>query len=542
MKAFQLIPDLLSQQGVGVVFSMLGETNCNWITDGVERGKFRFVRARHEEVAVNASVGFARSTGTLGVASVSRGPGFANCMNALIAATRSHVPMLLIAGESPPTGRRFSEQDIDQAGFTALIGAGFQHVATGAELEEAFWTAVEEALHFGRPQVLSTGDLIVGDESPEVSVKLGAQRDIERREVPDSEAVSRVVDLLEQARSPLVIAGAGAVLSGAEAELVEFADLVGARVATTLRANRFFTGHPHDLGLCGEWSFPASREIILASDVVVAFGASLNKNTLGGGAMFPGAKLVQCEINPDKPVRATSSDLALLGDARASARALTAEWRRRGLAPRPVQGVTPPVSALRKSVLFQDLNHDASRGLDVLEVLDVVDQKLPADRIVVTDSGRTKGMTSALVGARDARSWLIGRGYGSVGLGLGTAIGAAVAHPRRPVAAILGDGGFMMAVAALDTARLTPGLNLKVVILNDEMLGAERKHVVRHQLPLHAISQDLPDMVALADLYGGRGTVIRTREDLLRFTFLPHGLEIVDMRIDPLQESEHAFR
>ncbi len=447
--------------------------------------------------------------------------------------------MMVIAGESPPTGKKFSEQHVDQAGFAALIGMGFHHARSPEDLEEVFWAAIDDAFRYGRPQLLSTGDDIVGRESSTRSIELGPARTPGPGAEPSPEAVAAVVDLLATSTAPLVIAGQGAVLADARADLIELADLIGARVATTLRGNRFFTGHPHDLGLAGAWSYPASRSYITESDVVLAFGASLNRNTTAEGTMFPVAKVVQCEADPDKPIKASAPELALLGDAKATARAIIDEWRRRGLDPRSVPTPTPPLPELRRSMLKHDLGHDAGRGLDVREVCLAFDEKLPADRIVITDSGRTKGITSALVGAQDARSWLIGRGYGSVGLGLGTALGAA-AGTGRTAALFCGDGGFMMALAGLDTARLTD-LNVVVVILNDELLGAEMKHLRRHHLPLDVAHQDLPDIPTLAAVFGGRGTVLRTREELMTFQLHGSGLEIIDARIDPFLESEAAF-
>jgi acetolactate synthase I/II/III large subunit len=536
---YQILPELLAQHGVDIVFSMLGGTNASWIASGVQDGRLRLVKTRHEETAVNAAVGYSRTTGRIGVCSVTRGPGFSNSVNALIAATRGHVPIMLIAGESPPSMKKFTEQHVDQKAFASLIGMGFHHAAQPEDLEREFWAAVDEAYRYGRPQLLSTGDAIVSHEASTAQVSLGPSHQTQTMAAPSSESVKAVVDLLERSVAPLILVGQGAVLSEAKAELEQLASLVGARLATTLRANRYFEGNERDLGLCGEWSLPPARSYIAESDAVLAFGASLNPNTTAEQTMFPGAKVVHCEINPDKPFKSSSPDLAVLGDVRATASAIIDEWGSRGLKARPAPKPSPRFSDMRQSLLENSLNHDPDRGLDLRDVFMAFDAKLPPDRIVITDSGRTKGLAT-LVGARDARSWLIGRGYGSVGLGLGTAIGASAAHPDRPVALFCGDGGFMMALAGLDSARLHD-LNLIVVILNDEQLGAELKHLRRYRLPYDVAQQPLPDIPALASVYGGRGTVIRSPEDLASFEFQGSGLEIVDVRIDPLMESEGAF-
>src|SRR5690606_5967429 len=122
-----------------------------------------------------------------------------------------------------------------------------------------------------------------------------------------------------------------------------------------------------------------------------------------------------------QPFRASRPELGLLGDARETTRALIAEWRRRGLPRRPVQGTTPSPEEIAASVLKVDLGHDPARGLDLRQVFTVFDAKLPRDRVVISDSGRWSATLPTLVDARDGRSWVSSRGYGSIGLGLGNA-------------------------------------------------------------------------------------------------------------------------
>lgn len=541
MKFYEAVPELLHRAGVERVFAMLGAMNVVFAAEGVRQGLFSLVNTRHEETAVYAATAYARASGRIGVATVTRGPGFANSLNGLMAAEKCHIPMLLIVGESPMAmGREeysFSEQQIPQRELSETIGIGFHHVASGAELEETFWNAVRAAWWKGTPQVLSLGNTLndaevtLSDVTPDVIVE----------EEPDPDSIASVVDLLERTQRPIILAGQGAVLSEAHDHLVELADLIGARLTTSMRAHRFFAGHPHDLGLCGGWSAPAIREVLAQSDVVLAFGASLNPKTTYGDAIFGAARIVHCEINPDSEVRASSPELAVLGSANAVAGALVAEWRRRELGVRPIVGPATPTREERMaSVSKPDLGHDPTRGLDLRRVAMAVDEKLPADRIVVTDSGRTVSVTAAFVEARDARSWVTGRAHGSIGAGIGTAIGAAIAHPGRPVVLLAGDAGFMMGMSGLDTVRLL-GIDLVVVILNDEQLGSERRYLGRFSLPLDVITQELPDIPTLATVFGGTGTVVRTEADLSALELPTRGLYLVDARLDPQVDGNAAF-
>jgi thiamine pyrophosphate-dependent acetolactate synthase large subunit-like protein len=164
MRFYEAVPELLHRAGVERVFAMLGAMNVVFAAEGVRRGHFSLVNTRHEEAAVAAATAYARASGRLGVATVTRGPGFANTLNTLIAAEKSHVPILLIVGESPMPMTRdeygYSEQQIPQRELSETIGVGFHHVASGAELEETFWAAVHAAWWKGTPQVLSLGNTL----------------------------------------------------------------------------------------------------------------------------------------------------------------------------------------------------------------------------------------------------------------------------------------------------------------------------------------------------------------------------------------------
>ena len=539
MRFFEALPELLRRHGVAHVFAMLGGSNVPWAAEGSRIGAFEVVRTRHEETSVHAATGYGRATGKIGVCTVTRGPGFVNGLNGLIAATLSHVPILMVVGESPTvnTYKEYTDQQVDQKGLAELVGAGFTHVSKADQLEPSFWEALRRAYWNGCPQVLSLNKEIEGDE-----LALGEViPSLDRNAPPEAASIELIVDAIERSQRPLILAGQGAVISGARNTLIELAELIGARLTTSLRAHRMFSGHPHDLGLCGSWSAPVVRDLLGQTDLVLAFGASLNIKTTDGDSIFGSAKIVHCEIDIDRPFMASSPDLALLGDANSCAEGLVAEWRRRGLPSRMVDGPSSPNAAERKaSMLAPDVGHDPSRGLDLRVVAGILDEKLPEDRIIVTDSGRTVGTMVNLLDAKDAQSWLVGRGYGTVGLGIGTAVGAAVAKPDRRVALFCGDGGFMMGLSGLDVAR-DLDLNLTIVILNDQQLGSEMKFLRRFGLPLDIIKQSLPDIPALAKVFGGVGTVLKTESDIRELEVASSGLQLIDARLDPEVDGRDAY-
>ncbi|PWK61291.1 thiamine pyrophosphate-binding protein [Aminobacter sp. AP02] len=531
-RGYKAVPELLQRAGVDTVFGLLGGSNAPWVAAGVESGQFRFIRTRHEEATITAAAGYSRATGRLGVCTTTRGPGFTNSINALIAATRGSVPLLYITGEGKSTKAKpfGSSQEVDQEAFASIMGVGYHAVPDLNGLEDTFWLAARAALSTGRPQVLSLADRWFEQD---VELSVATPQTLRPDTAPEDESVKAVIDELSAARSPLILAGWGAVMSDCRGALIELAELSGARLANTLRANFFFAGHERDLGLCGSWSPESVRRMINDADLVLSFGASLNRQTTESGAIFGGAKIVQCEIDDQSRFHASAPELFLLGDAGVAVGRLIDEWKRRGLATRPAPGPAPTREEIKAALLGVDLKHDPARGLDPRAAYVALDEVFPQDRIVVTDNGRFIATVPSLVAARDATSWIVGNAYGSVGLGLGAAIGAAAAHPDRPVLLITGDGGFAMAAQELDAIRLGGIDNLTVAIINDELYGSDVKYLRRFGLPNTVLYQPLPDIEALAKVYGGVGHVVTGIAQLGQIDFNTPGPTLLDIRVDP---------
>jgi acetolactate synthase-1/2/3 large subunit len=535
LKGYAAIPAVLQSAGVSVVFAMLGGSNVPWLGEGVRAGAVRLVKTRHEETAVAAAAGYSRASGQVGVCSVTRGPGFANSINALLAAVATHVPIVLIVGESPSPNPD-TNQNIHQQELAEMIGAGFAHAATAAELPSVISAAISRARWDGTPQVVSTGDGAMEGEAGEPTFDGSAAGSLAQINGPIAAAAS----MLGQANAPLVLAGHGAVLAGCREDLWRLADLLGAMTATSLLANCFFAGYSGDLGLSGGWAAPLAYRYLNTADVVLAVGASMNPFTCDHGRLYSGTRIIQCDITQSAIGAYTPVELGLVGDARSITNALCAELS--GRVAGSVNRARPPgADQLRDSVRLVDLGHRADRGMDLRDVYTIMDRKLPAERIVVTDSGRCLATGPLLIGARDARSWLVGRGYGTIGHGLGTAIGAAIAWPDRPVVLFAGDGGFMMSSHDLDAVRLAAIRNLTIVVMNDQLYGSELRYLEKYDLPADIIFQPTPDLAALARVYGGDGATVWDRDELATLDLPLDGLFIVDARLDPEVDGRMAL-
>jgi len=226
LRGLEAVAELLRRAGVDTAFGLLGGSNAAWVAHAVSVDQLRFIRTRHEETAVTAAAGYSRATGGLGVCTTTKGPGFTNAINALIAAARGHVPLLYITGQGMKAKPLGSSQEVDQAALAKIAGIGYHVVRELGELEETFWAAARAALHNGQPQALSLGDHWF-DQQIELSQE--ETRPLRPDLVPDPESVGAVIDELSIAKKPLILAGWGAVLADAHDSLIDLAEATGAR-------------------------------------------------------------------------------------------------------------------------------------------------------------------------------------------------------------------------------------------------------------------------------------------------------------------------
>ncbi len=295
---------------------------------------------------------------------------------------------------------------------------------------------------------------------------------------PDPEAVAAVAHVIAGASRPAIIAGRGAVLSGARDELEQLGELIGAVLATSAPANGLFAGLPYAVGISGGFASSTGAELLQSADLILAFGASLNHWTTKHGTLInPRATLVQVDVDPRAIGRNHPADRAILGDAGKAATALHRELELRS---HKISGFrTPEIAAqIEKNTWRNEPYEDAGTGefIDPRTLSMAVNDLLPANRAVALDSGAFLGYPAMFIEVPNAESWLFANGFQAVGLGLGNAIGAAIADPDRVTVAAIGDGGAFMALAELETAvRLKLG-NLLVLIYDDAAYGAEVHH------------------------------------------------------------------
>ena len=336
---------------------------------------------------------------------------------------------------------------------------------------------------------------------------------------PATDDVAWLADLLSGARHPVLLAGRGA--RHARMEILALAEACGALVATSAAARGLFHGSPWSLDVSGGFASPLAAQLIRSADAIVAFGCAMNMWTTRHGTLIgPDAALVQVDVEADAIGRLRPVRFGVVGDSASTAVAVTAAL---DAYPGATAGVRTPKLAVRiareirwRDVPYQDWSTGTGAGdpqarIDPRTLSIGLDDLLPAERLVCVDSGNFMGYPSMFLTVPDEHGFCFTQAFQSIGLGLATAIGAALARPDRLVVAALGDGGVMMSAAELDTVRRL-GRPMVIVVYDDDGYGAEVHHFTGE--PMQSVTFGDTDIAAVGRGYGLDAVTVRRREDL----------------------------
>lgn len=504
----------IAREGVRDVFGLMGAATIRLTIELIERHGVRCHAARHEAGAVAAADGYGRVSGQVGVAAVTWGPALTNCLTALTTARRGNTPLVLVAGDAwgAPLGKSpfaRGSQGIDQELLLAALDVPTVRIrpqTVGRDVALAFAMARERSLPVALMLPLEYEGVPADATLPEVPGRV--------EPLPAAAAeVQALTQALARSRRPLILAGRGAVRAGAREALVELAERSGALLATTLRAVGLFDGHPYDLGICGGFAGPEIQELLRQADCVVAFGASLAPFTTLRGTLLRQATVFHVDDDHSQLHQHYVAAQAVVGDARAVAQAVAAQW--------PLASPSPEYRELADRAGLGDAlrlhyGGDISRegALDPREVCRRLDAVVPHPRTVVVDSGAISGWPPITMKHREPNALLYMNDFGTVGSGLGTAIGAALAAPGRVTLLFEGDGSLMMTLGELDFAVRTRA-RLVVACMNDRAYGSELVHMRDWGMPLHDSARFVtPDLAAVARSIGCQAERITRLEQL----------------------------
>jgi acetolactate synthase I/II/III large subunit len=534
----------LARYGARRCFALLGTANFK-ISHALVQSGVELISARHECNAASMADAYAKASGELTLVSVHSGPGLTNALTGIGEAAKSRTPLVVLAGDVP-SGAVKNNFYIEQADMVRAVGAVPERLHTPATAREDALRAVSRALRERQTVVLSlpldVQHAPLASNLPPLELPPSSGR-----LHPDPRAVKELADTFLQAQRPLILGGRGAVVADAEANLIALAERTGALLATSVCGHGLFSGNPWSLGISGGFSSPIADELIADSDCIVAFGASLTQWTTKKGKLIdPGAVVAQIDIEAGKIGYQTPVQIAVHGDAQATAKGLLDELDRRGAKPRPGRRN----DAMRERIRAGDNHHyphpDESSAdfIDPRTLSKAVDAILPVDRVVASDSGHFCGWVPRYLRVPSARASCLSHSFQSVGLGLPSAIGLAIANPGKLAVLGTGDGGFLMSMADLETAiRLK--LRLAILVYNDSSYAAEVHYFRRQGYSVDIVQFPETDFAAIARGFGARGTTVRTLADLdpLKAWVAEGapGVFVIDGKINPDLEADwHA--
>lgn len=527
----EAIARALADQGVTHIFGVLGDANL-YMMDSFQRAAGgRYLSTSNEAGAVLAANGFARTAGGLGVATVTHGPALTNTVTALVESVRDRTPLLVIAGDTAVADRD-NLQNVAQREVVLASGAGFEHLRAPNTLAEDVATAIRRALLERRPVVLNVP---IDFQWQDVEYQPVPSRVVPAQAVrPDPAALDEALGIIASARRPIVLAGRGAGTAAGRTALLRLAERIGAPVATTLRGKDLFRGHAFDLGICGTLASPVALDTINRSDCVIAFGASLNKWTTAEDSLLQKKRVVHVDIDRDSIDRWGMADAGVVGDAAATADAIVDML---DAAEVSATGFASPELAEQLAAYdgaFTDCSTDSA--VDVRTALKRIDAAFPADRTLVHDGGRWIFNSFTMLHVPEPEAYIHTVNFGSIGLGMGNALGAAFGKPDRPVLLITGDGGFMLGGLAEFSSAVRHKVDLVVVVLNDGAYGAEYIQFRNKNMDPAISTFDWPDFGPVATALGGEGFTVRNLADLdTALAAIPDRTRpmLIDIKVDP---------
>lgn len=535
MKGYEAVAAAIAAEGCDTMFGVMGDANMMfWAILGSRPG-FGIFPAWHEAAAVSMADGYARATGRVGVATVTNGPGLTHVSTSLIAAARHRVPLVLIAGDIA-AGDRYNIQKIDQRRFAEACEAPFRQVNgpddIGTAMREAFFMA---AVH-RRPHVVNIPtDAQFADLTGEWSYSPSRDFLPLRAEAPDPAALSMLADALQDSERPVLLAGRGALESGARDAIVRIAERVGGVLATSLVAKGLFDGEPYNVGISGGYASGVGRRLLEQADLVVAFGAELGHYTAGDyRPLYGNASLVRVDVRPaPDELGAVPPALHIQGDARRTAEALVQELDRRNVR-RPGYRTAETEAALGSAATGSETPRP-NDGLDPRLLMTELSTALPDNAQITSGGGHFWPFVIQYLSMPHGGAIEFSIAFGTIGTTLPHAIGIAIGQPKRPQVVIEGDGSLMQHMQEMETVvRL--GLQMVLIVMNDAGYGAE-VHKLRARGHNPALAQwTSPDFVAVTRALGGDGVVLEREADIavaVEEGLRRGGLFTIDARLSP---------
>ncbi|HEV0569026.1 TPA: acetolactate synthase large subunit [Streptococcus pneumoniae] len=495
-----LVLETLRDLGVDTIFGYPGGAVLPFY-DAIYNFKgIRHILGRHEQGCLHEAEGYAKSTGKLGVAVVTSGPGATNAITGIADAMSDSVPLLVFTGQVARAGiGKDAFQEADIVGITMPITKYNYQVRETADIPRIITEAVHIATT-GRPgpvvidlpkdiSALET-DFIY---SPEVNLP-SYQPTLE----PNDMQIKKILKQLSKAKKPVLLAGGGISYAEAATELNEFAERYQIPVVTSLLGQgTIATSHPLFLGMGGMHGSFAANIAMTEADFMISIGSRFDDRLTGNPKTFAkNAKVAHIDIDPAEIGKIISADIPVVGDAKKALQMLLAEPTVHNNTEKWIEKVTKDKNRVR--------SYDKKeRVVQPQAVIERIGELTNGDAIVVTDVGQHQMWTAQYYPYQNERQLVTSGGLGTMGFGIPAAIGAKIANPDKEVVLFVGDGGFQMTNQELAILNIYK-VPIKVVMLNNHSLGMVRQwqESFYEGRISESVFDTLPDFQLMAQAYG----------------------------------------
>lgn len=533
MNGSQILIQSLIDQGVDTLFGYPGGSVLN-IYDALyeRRDEIHHVLTSHEQGAAHAADGYARSTGKTGVCIATSGPGATNLVTGIATAYMDSIPLVAITGNVPnDLIGRDSFQEVNIAGITMPI-TKHNFIVQKVEDLSAIVRKAFVIANSGRK-----GPVLI-DIPKDVTAAMCEYTKLPKfriRKLPkvNDEQFETALNMIKEAKCPLIYAGGGIISSDATKELLEFSKHMDIPISCSMMG---LSSVPYDydlyLGMIGMHGTPVSNYATLRADLVIAIGARFSDRVAGNRDEFcKDAKILHFDIDASEISKNVESDISIIGDAKYILKKMIqrmpetrhSEWSDKLKEVKREKGLPQPLR-LENSVDPRDI---------ILSLPGIVGD----DAIIVTDVGQHQMIAAQYYNFVKPRTFISSCGLGTMGYGMGAAIGAQSANPGKPVVLISGDGSFHMNMNEMATA-VSEQLPIIVMVFNNRVLGMVRQwQTLFYDKRYSQTNIDRQtDYIKLAEAFGAKGFRIQTHEDIevvMKQAMASKGPVIIDCLIDP---------
>ena len=526
----EIVIECLKEQGVDIVFGYPGGAILN-VYDALykHQEEITHVLTSHEQGAAHAADGYARATGKVGVCMATSGPGATNLVTGIATAYMDSVPMVAItANVGVNMLGKDSFQEIDIAGVVMPITKHSFIVKNVEDLAPTIRRAFRIAKS-GRPGPVLV-DITKDVTAAETEYTYEEPAVIERKtDTIREEDVNKVIEMIKVSRRPYIMAGGGVIISGASEELKEFAEKVDAPVCDTLMGKGAYDGTSERYtGMIGMHGTKVSNLGVSRSDLVIVVGARFSDRVIGNASKFaPNAKIIHIDIDAAEIDKNIPANASIVGDAKEVLTILNSKL--------PTQSNRSWMAEIKdlteKNPVTYDIDH-LNGPATIKKIYEITE----GNAIITTDVGQHQMWAAQNYTYKEPRTFLSSGGLGTMGYGVGAAIGAKYGRPDKTVVNIAGDGCFRMNMNEIATAARYK-VPIIQVVLNNHVLGMVRQwqNLFYGQRYSNTVLDDSVDFVAVSKALGANASKITSIEEFeteFKKALTADGPTVLDVMID----------